>query len=123
MHIPIFWGHRKFLRFCIAGQCYQWKCLFWSHNGSESVYKNNVSRDSTFKDSEHLTGILSGRLVSRQSDEKSSFSRSREMPQSSDFTRFPSKQRDIRISSQTGYSIHRGHFSFQVENSDTNSRE
>ena len=30
--------------------------MFWSHNGSESVYKNNVSRDSTFKDSEHQTG-------------------------------------------------------------------
>ena len=96
MHIPIFPGHRKFLGFCIY------------------KLRNNVSCESSFKNPEHQTGILSGGLVSCKSVEKSASSRLRETPESSDFTRFHSKQREIRTSSQTGNSVHRGTFHFKL---------
>lgn len=97
--------------------------LLRTHDSPKGLYKSNVSRDSTFKNPEYQTGFIPRRLVGCQSDSASSASRSREMSQSSDFTRLHSKQREIRSSSQTGNSIHRGHFSFCTENSDSNSRK
>ena len=39
LHIPLFPKHRKYLRFCIAGQCYQWKCLCFGPTSAPRVFK------------------------------------------------------------------------------------
>ena len=43
LHIPIFQKHRKYLRFCIAGQCWQWKCLFFGPSTELRVFSKVIS--------------------------------------------------------------------------------
>ena len=43
MHISIFQGHRKCLCFCIAGQCYQWKCLCFGPTTAPRVFTKIMS--------------------------------------------------------------------------------
>ena len=42
-HIPIFPKHRKYLRFCIQGQCYQWKVLCFGPPSAPRVFTKVVS--------------------------------------------------------------------------------
>ena len=43
LHIPIFQKHRKYLRFCIAGQCWQWKCLCFGPSTAPRVFSKVIS--------------------------------------------------------------------------------
>ena len=43
LHIPLFPKHRKYLRFCIAGQCFQWKCLCFGPTSAPRVFTKIVS--------------------------------------------------------------------------------
>ncbi|MCG7876485.1 MAG: reverse transcriptase domain-containing protein [Candidatus Thiodiazotropha endolucinida] len=43
LHVPIFRSHRKFLRFCIAGRCYQWKCLCFGPTTAPRVFTKVMS--------------------------------------------------------------------------------
>ena len=43
LHVPIFPSHRKFLRFCIQGQCFQWKALCFGPTSAPRVFTKIVS--------------------------------------------------------------------------------
>ena len=43
LHIPIFQKHRKFLRFCFLGQCYQWKVMCFGPTSAPRVFTKLVS--------------------------------------------------------------------------------
>lgn len=43
LHIPIFLKHRKFLRFCVQNQCYQWKTLCFGPTSAPRVFTKIVS--------------------------------------------------------------------------------
>ena len=43
LHILIFQKHRKYLRFCIAGQCWQWKCLCFGPSTAPRVFSKVIS--------------------------------------------------------------------------------
>ena len=43
LHIPIFPKHRKFLRFCIAGKCYQWKSLCFGPTSAPRVFTKIIA--------------------------------------------------------------------------------
>ena len=43
LHISLFPKHRKYLRFCIAGQCFQWKCLCFGPTSAPRVFTKIVA--------------------------------------------------------------------------------
>ena len=43
LHIPIFHGHRKYLRFCFKNQCYQWKVMCFGPTSAPRVFSKLVS--------------------------------------------------------------------------------
>ena len=43
LHIPIFHGHRKYLRFCFKNQCYQWKVMCFGPTSAPRVFTKLVS--------------------------------------------------------------------------------
>ena len=43
LHIPIFPKHRKFLRFCTAGKCYQWKSLCFGPTSAPRVFTKIIA--------------------------------------------------------------------------------
>ena len=43
MHVPIFKKHRQYLRFCIKGQCYQWKALCFGPTSAPRVFTKIMS--------------------------------------------------------------------------------
>ena len=43
MHIPIFPSHKRFLRFCIKGKCYQFTCLCFGPSIAPRVFTKVIS--------------------------------------------------------------------------------
>ena len=124
LHIPIFQKHRKYLRFCIAGQCWQWKCLCFGPSTAPRVFSKVISVIAAhLRAREYQTSVLSRRLVGSESTKKTVGARSREMPESSGSTGLYNKQREIRTDSQTRDCLHRGCFPLKARNSNSNSRE
>lgn len=87
------------------------------------VHKNNSSYCSSFKGAKYKTGIISRRLVSAESDKSIAVTRSREMPQSVDFTRLHSQYRKIHSKTDSENNIHRGSVSTGPRISVSNSRK
>ena len=43
LHVPIFWKHRKFLRFCVNKKCYQFKALCFGSTSAPRVFTKIVA--------------------------------------------------------------------------------
>ena len=97
--------------------------LLRSNFGPSRVYENYSSRSSSSTSPKYQTGLISGRLVDPEPDKTSLISRSREMSQSFDFSRFHNQQRKIKSISQAENNIHRGILSFRPCSSHSNSRQ
>ena len=97
--------------------------LLRSNFGPSRVYENYSSRSSSSTSPKYQTGLISGGLVDPEPDKTSLISRSREMSQSFDFSRFHNQQRKIKSISQAENNIHRGILSFRPCSSHPNSRQ
>lgn len=95
LHVPIFHTHRKYLRFCIQNQCYQFKVLCFEPTSAPSLHKNTICSGSIPEDSRHKTSCVSRRLADCKSEQKAVIVRSRELSQSPEIFRFSGKQRKI----------------------------
>ena len=118
LHIPLFPKHRKYLevRFCIAGQCFQWKCLCFGPTSAPRVFTKIVSvvaahlRAQNIRLASYLDDWLAVNQIRRQllqDREKRS--------KSFDITRFYNQQRKVRANSKATNHIHRGLFLFDQE--------
>ena len=124
LHIPLFPKHRKYLRFCIAGQCFQWRCLCFGPTSAPRVFTKIVSeiaahlRAQNIRLASHLDNWLAVNQIRRQ------LLQDREkMSKSFDITRLYNQQRKVRANSKTTNHIHRGVISFRPRNSHSNSRQ
>ena len=124
LHIPIFQKHRKYLRFCIAGQCWQWKCLCFGPSTAPPVFSKVISviaahlRAQNIRLASYLDDWLDRnqlkRLLLQDREKCLIFSGS---------TGLYNKQREIRTDSQTRDCLHRGCFPLKARISNSNSRE
>jgi hypothetical protein len=89
LHVPIFHTHRKYLRFCIQNQCYQFKVLCFGPTSAPRVFTKIVSVVAAYL---RTLGI---RLADCKSEQKAVIIRSRELSQSPEIFRFSGKQRKI----------------------------
>ena len=96
--------------------------MFWSNICTKGVYQNSGSCSSTFKGTERKTSILSRRLVSSEPNKEISVTRSSQMPDSFDFTRFYSEHREVQSRTIPDNNIHRGVVSSGPRISVSNSR-
>ena len=89
LHVPMFHTHRKYLRFCIQNQCYQFKVLCFGPTSAPRVFTKIVSVVAAYL---RTLGI---RLADCKSEQKAVIIRSRELSQSPEIFRFSGKQRKI----------------------------
>ena len=113
--IPLFPKHRKYLRFCIAGQCFQWKCLCFEPSSAPQVFTKIVAVVAVHLHAQNirLASYLDDWFSSKP-DMKTTSSRQREMSKSFDVTRLDNQQRKITANSQTTVTnhVHSGIISF-----------
>ena len=89
----------------------------------EGIHQVGSRSSSTFTTAKCQTSIVSRRLVSFESSQKVSSSRSREMPKSVDFTRLYCQQRKVLLDPDSNNNIHRGLVQSRAGKSVSNSRE
>ena len=95
---------------------------FRSNSSTKSFHKSNFSSCSSFKKTKHTSCNIPRRLAGSKSDQENVMARSVYCSTSSFPVRFHYKQRKIKVSSQSGYNIHRGSFHVGKGSSLSNSR-
>ena len=72
LHIPIFPKHRQYLRFCLMGQCYQWKALCFGPTSAPRVYTKvlSVVMGHLHTQNIRIVAYLDDLLILNQSREK-----------------------------------------------------
>lgn len=43
LHVPIFQKHRRFMRFCVANQCHQWRAMFFGPTCAPRIFTKLVT--------------------------------------------------------------------------------
>ena len=101
-HVPFHKTHKKFLRFCVNNQCYQFRVLCFRANVSSPDFHKSVHSGScTLESSKHPSSCLPRRLVCCKSKQTNVDRRSREDAQSSNKSRFHSKFGKVKFNPNT----------------------
>ena len=97
-HIPIFPGHRKFLRFCIQGRAYQYRALAFGPKTSPRVFTKVVSVVAAHLRMQSIRlAVYFGPLVNPECNSEIAFARSARNTQSFFSSRFSDKRRKVRV--------------------------
>ena len=126
-HVPIHKNHRKYLRFCVENQCYQFVhvALCFGPTSAPRVFTKIVYVVAAHLRLQNvrLASYLDDWLAVNQLRTNLYFTRSRVSPRSPLQIRFPYKQRIISVNSHVKLDLHRGVFSVGQGHCISNSRK
>jgi len=101
LHISIFPKHRKFLRFCFQGQCYQWKVMCFDPSSAPRTWTKLVSVATAYLRTMNVRlAVYFRRLAKSESNQTSNNLRQETMPVSSSLTRIYDQPRKVKSKSK-----------------------
>ena len=123
-HIPIFPKHRQYLRFCLMGQCYQWKSLCFGPTSAPRVYTKvlSVVMGHLHTQNIQIVAYLDDLLILNQSREKLAVDRETTI-KSAGSTRFHNQCRKIVTNTKSNNSVSRNSVPSQAGYCNANKRK